>query len=232
MTGKRGEKSLWSRTSIAIRQDILKQALVSGVDINEVCNQALASATGIHYAPPQLEPEVPPSPVIVAKDGAPAGLPITAPPLSLHGIHPVINADDPRSASVVKQVPRPAPQKVPTALPGRVSPLEKAPAAIPPDPLPVPPRPKTKKPAQKKPVKAGKGSAIKRFISEATRRGDTDGRPVTKEDFYQAFASWCREHRISPVPDRKTVTIALKNRFAVTEKTIEGEPVWMNIRLR
>ena len=51
MTGKSGDDTLWSRTSIAIRQDILKQALVSGLDINEICNQALASATGIAYTP-------------------------------------------------------------------------------------------------------------------------------------------------------------------------------------
>jgi len=230
MTGTKGEDNPWSRTSIAIRQDILKQALVSGLDINEICNQALARATGIPYAPPGPEPDNPPLPVIIAKNGTVPGIPPAVPTTSSPGVHPVINADDPRAASAVKQAPRPARKKVPAALPGRVAVQEKAPAT-PPAPVANPPE-KPKASSQKKPSKAGKGQAIKRFIAEATARGDSDDGHVTKEALYEAFTRWCREHRVSPVPEKKAVTVALKNQFALKEKTIEGEPAWVNIRLR
>lgn len=230
MTGKKGEDTLWSRTSIAIRQDILKQALVSGLDINEICNQALASATGIPYAPPGQEPETPPLPVIVAKNGTVAKEATAARAAASPGVHPVINADDPRAASAIKQVPRPAQKNVPVALPGRVSVQEKTPV-IPPAPAKnLPEKPKT--PPEKKPSKARKGQALKRFIAEAAIRGDTENDQVTKETLYLAFARWCREHRITPVPDKKTVTIALKNQFALKETSLDGEPAWVSIRLR
>jgi hypothetical protein len=230
MTGKKGVDTLWSRTSIAIRQDILKQALVSGLDINEICNQALASATGIHYAPPGLKPENPPLPVIVVKNGPGTGKDPVVPTASSNTVHPVINADDPRAASAVKQAPRPPQKKVIAALPGRVSVQEKG--EKPPQVSAANPAEKTKMPVQKKPSKAGKEQAIKRFIADTAIRGDTEHDHVTKEELYQAFTRWCREHRITPVPDRKAVTTALKNKLALKEKILEGEPVWVNIRLQ
>lgn len=230
MTGKKGEDPTGGLTGIAIRQDILRQALVSGLDITEICNRALASATGIPYDPMRPEPVEPPAPVIVAKDGAAARTSGAALSASPDGIHPVINADDPRAASAVKQVPRPAKRNVPTALPGRAPIQEKPPAAR---SLPASaPRKKEKIPARKKPAKTGKGQALKQFIAEATIRGETEDDHVTKEALYQAFVRWCREHRITSVPEKKTVTIALKNQFAVKEKTLDGEPAWINIRLR
>jgi hypothetical protein len=231
MTGKKGEDVLWNRTSVAIRQDILKQALVSGLDINEICNQALAAATGIHYAPPQPEPAVPPSPVIIAKNGSAAKIPAATSPASPDGIHPVINADDPRAASAVMQVPRPVFPKIAKALPGRVSPPEKT--MVPPPPVhEIPHQQKAKRPVQKKPAKAGKNATIKRFIAEATIRGDTEDEHVTKEILYQAFSKWCSEHRIAPVPDKRSFTVTLKNQFALAEKILNGEPAWINIRVR
>ncbi len=230
MTGKKGDLSPGNLSGIAIRQDILRQALVSGLDIAEICNRALASATGIPYDPRGPEPDELPAPVIVAKDGAAAKAPGAALPSSSDGIHPVINADDPRAASAVKQVPRPAKRNVPTALPGRAPVPEKIPAS--PPPTASAPLKKEKIPARKKPAKAGKGQALKQFIAEATIRGETEDDQVTKEALYQAFARWCREHRITPVPEKKAVTIALKNQFAIKEKTLDGEPAWINIRLR
>jgi len=230
MTGKSGDDTLWSRTSIAIRQDILKQALVSGLDINEICNQALASATGIAYTPEGAEPKEPSAPVIIAKDGAAAKAPGAALPSSSDSLHPVINADDPRAASAVKQVPRPAKRHIPATLPARAPAPDKPPAS--PSPAASAPPKKEKIPARKKPAKAVKGQALKRFISEATIRGETEDDHVTKEALYQAFTRWCREHRITPVPEKKAVSIALKNQFAVKEKTLDGEPAWINIRLR
>lgn len=228
MTGKKGEALSGGLTGIAIRQDILRQAQVAGLDITEICNRALATATGIPYT--SLGPEEPAAPVIVAKDGAAARATAAASPSSPDIIHPVINADDPRAASVVKQVPRPAKRTVPAAVPGRAPVPEKPPAA-PSLPARVP-RKKENVPARKKPVKAGKGQVLKQFIAEATIRGETEDDHVTKEALYQAFSRWCREHRITPAPDKKAVTIALKNQFAVKEKSLDGEPAWVNIRLR
>lgn len=230
MTGKKGDDSLWSRTSIAVRQDILRQALVSGLDINEICNQALARETGIPYTPPGTHPEESPTPVIIAKNGAATKIPSAPPKAPSPVVHPVINADDPRSPSTVKEAPQPSRKKAPAALPGRVSVPETAPVT-PPAPAVKPPE-KSKAPSPKKPSKAKKGQEIKRFITEATIRGDTDEGHVTKETLYQAFTRWCREHRVTPVPEKKAVTVALKNQFAVKEKTVDGEPAWVNIRLR
>lgn len=81
----------------------------------------------------------------------------------------------------------------------------------------------------KKAATAKKVPAIKRFVSEMTSRGDGQ---VAKEALYQAFSQWCREHKITPVPDRKAVTVTLKNQLALVEKTDGGEPVWININLR
>lgn len=230
MTGKKGVASTGNLIGIAIRQDILRQAQVSGLDITEICNRALAGATGIPYTPEGPEPEEPPAPVIIAKDGGAARAQGAALPSSPDNLHPVINADDPRAASTVKQVPRPAKRTVPAALPGRVPVPEKIPAS--PPPAASAPVKKEKTPARKKPAKAGKGQALKQFIAEATIRGETEDDQVTKEALYLAFARWCREHRITPVPDKKAVTVALKNQFALKEKTLDGEPAWINIRLR
>lgn len=230
MTGKKGEALSGGLTGIAIRQDILRQAQVTGLDITEICNRALASATGIPYTSPGVEPEEPPAPVIVAKDGAAARATAAASPSSPDIIHPVINADAPRAASAVKQVPRPAKRSVPAALPGR-APISEKLKAVPSLPASAP-RKKENVPARKKPAKAGKGQALKQFIAEAAIRGETEEDHVTKEALYQAFSRWCREHRITPAPDKKAVTIALKNQFAVKEKTLDGEPAWVNIRLR
>ncbi|MEI8331293.1 MAG: hypothetical protein WCF90_06565 [Methanomicrobiales archaeon] len=48
---------------------------------------------------------------------------------------------------------------------------------------------------------------------------------------YQTFTRFCDEQKYAPVPDRKAFTIALKNKFAFLEKTINGVPSWVNVRL-
>jgi hypothetical protein len=233
MTAKKGRDVKWCQVTVVLREDVLAQAQASGVDISDLCNRALADAAGIRYVPQKSVDEIPAAPVIIAHDGAPAGgdtLPAIVPP---SGIHPVINADDPRAANAVKQAPRPPSLKTPAALPGRVSSPEKpvkAPAA-PSAPPSVPHMEKPKKP-EAGPEKKGKGSSIKKFMAEAIAREDADESRVSKDNLYQAFTRWCREHRITPVPDRKAFTIALKNRFAMKEKTVDGEPSWVNIRLR
>ena len=187
---------------MVLREDILAQAQASGVDISDLCNRALADAAGIRYVPQKPVDETPAAPVIIAHDGAPAGgdtLPAIVPP---SGIHPVINADDPRAASAVKQVPRPPSPKTPATLPGRVSSPDKpvkAPAA-PSAPPSVPHTEKPKKPGAG-PEKKGKGSAIKKFMAEAIVREDADESRVSKDNLYQAFIRWCRSTGSPPFPN-------------------------------
>jgi hypothetical protein len=234
MTAKKVQDPKWCETAVSIREDILAQARASGLDIAEVCNRALADATGIRYVPREPAAATPAAPVIIAQNGAPSAgdtIPVTVSPV---GMHPVINADDPRSATTVKQVPRTPSPKTPSALPGRVSSPEKppkAPAAMPAAPPLVPQMEKTMKP-EARPEKKGKGMAIKKFVIEAIVREDTDETRVAKAEMYEHFVRWCREHRITPVPDRKSLTVALKNQFALKEKTVEGEPSWVNVRLK
>lgn len=82
------------------------------------------------------------------------------------------------------------------------------------------------------PVKKGSAPDFRKFIADTLIRADEEHVSVTKDALYQAFARWCREHRVTPVPDRKTLTVALKNKFAFTENLVDGESSWVNIRLK
>jgi hypothetical protein len=235
MTAKKGLEGKWRQTTVLLRDDILTQAQAAGLDITDICNRALAGATGIRYPRKETGEAAPAAPVIIAQNGAsaagasipPPGLPEVPPPAP--GIHPVINADDPRAAVTVKQAPKPPVHKAPAALPGRVSAVEK-PGEVPAAPA-VPPREKPAKPAPAR-GKKGKGPAIRSFVDEAITREDAEESRVTKVAMYETFTRWCREHRIMDIPDRKAVTVALKNQFALKEKTVDGEPSWVNVRLK
>lgn len=230
MTAKKEVGAQWCQTTVVLREDILVQAQASGLDISDICNRALAGAAGIAYIPPEPVSPAPATPVIIAGNAA-AHRESISPEGSASGVHPVINADDPHSPVTVKQVPRQPAPKQPPVLPGRVSPQDKK-TEVPPVPAPVAAAPKTKK-TDTRPGKRGtaKESPIKRFVAEVISRDDGQETPVPKDLLYQAFSRWCREHKITPVPDRRAVTVALKNQFAMTEKTVGGEPCWMNIRL-
>jgi hypothetical protein len=230
MTAKMEQSLKWHETTVVLREDILALALASGLDINDLCNRAVASAAGIRYIP-QIPADVPAAaPVIIAHNGAAADGAAISPVNPAAGIHPVINADDPKAVTTVKQVPRPPAQKAPATLPGRVSSTEKTPKA-PAVPATAPRAGKPGKP-ENRPEKKGKGSAIKKFVAESIVREEAEESHVTKDALYQAFARWCREHRITPVPDRRAITVILKNQFALKEKTVDGEPSWVNVRLK
>jgi len=220
----------WCQTTVVLREDILVQAQASGLDINDLCNRALAGAAGILYPPKKPAALDPAEPVIVVHDGGSAKMEQIVPSVASGEIHPVINADDPRAASAVKQVSRPPSPKAPAALPGRVSTPDKKQL----DPGTMTRQSPAVKPGkpEKRQEKRGKGSPVKRFVAEAIIREEEDGGHVTKEVLYQAFSRWCREHRVTPVPDRRALTTALKNQFAMSERPIDGEPSWMNIRIR
>jgi hypothetical protein len=93
-----------------------------------------------------------------------------------------------------------------------------------------------KGPAARKDKKAtGKKSRhelLKMFFASEVAREDAPGAGVSKDVMYETFARWCREKRILPVPDRRSLTVALKNQFALQETVIEGVPSWTGIRLK
>lgn len=229
MTAKRGPGIRWCKTSVVLREDILKRAQAEGIDINDLCNRALAGATGIPYPFGKPASPIPSESVIVTDNVKKGNEEIPAPAIRSEDIHPVINADDPRAATVVKQVPRAPVPKIPPALPGRVSPPEtvpQVPRAVP----TIQPEKKSRAPDSRKEPK-GKGGVIKRFVADAIVRED-EYTGVSKEDLYQAFSRWCREHRITPIPDRRALTVILKNQFAMKETMVNSEPSWINIRLK
>jgi len=231
MTAKNGGEGRWCPVTVAIKEEILTAAQSAGIDIQDLCNRALAGAAGIPYIPEPREKKPESAPVIVADPC----VPITD-KSDLHGktgdrLHPVINADDPKARTAVKLLPKPKAGSPQVSLPGRVSPPEK-PLPVPPAPALVPPPEKPKKAAAGKAGKRQKISPIGKFVAERIARDDGEECHISKDTLYAAFTQWCRERRITPVPDRRTVTVTLKNQFAMTESTIAGEPSWINARIR
>lgn len=234
MTEPVGKAAGWCQTTVAIREDLLAAARSAGLDIQDLCNRALADAAGIRYKPEPNKREESPEPVIIIETSLPqadAKKPESAAGTS---VHPVINADDPKARAAVKGLHREKPVPKPAALPGRVSPPERPrksdlPAQAVPAPSPITEKPKRIS-GGKAPKRSGK-SPIRQFVTEHIVRDDGEDCHVSKEALYAALTQWCRERRIA-APDRRAVTVALKNQFAMTEATVNGEPSWTNARLR
>jgi hypothetical protein len=233
MTGKKETGPTWQHTTVVLRSDIYRQALERGIDISDACNRALATLTGSGYDRQQLEEIPAPPPVIIAKNGSSPHTSEEPKKGTSPKLHPVINADDPAALAKVVQAKTPvkkAPEELPTPLPvpAPATPKEKPVAA---------PLATTKKAAAPKgrdapAKKRTKGDALKTFFSSKIARTDDAEAPVSKDELYELFARFCRDHRITPVPERKTVTVALKNQFALTEKLVDGTPCWTGIRLK
>jgi hypothetical protein len=233
MTGKKEESgATWHHTTVVLREDIYRQALEQKIDISDACNRALASLTGSEYHRQQRK-EVPAQPpVIIARVGS-------SPPVAgelkkspSQKLHPVINADDPAAAAGVVQAKAQPVKKAlaepPVTDPASVSPEEKPVSA---------PAVTMKKAAGKKGTaisskKRSKGDALKIFFSSKIARTDDAGDTMGKDELYELFARFCRDNRITPVPERRSVTVALKNQFALTEKLVDGTPCWTGIRLK
>ncbi len=210
-------------TTVNLQSDIYEQALGLGIDISDACNRALAGLTGVAYR----GPERPALPVIIAREGA---LPQThAGAKRAAALKPVINADDPAAPAAVQRAKKAkkAPAERPVPAPSSALPEEASAAA---------PLPAQKKAAGAKERGAAKrrakGDALKAFFSSKIARTDDPESALGKDEFYELFARFCREHRLAPVPDRRAVTVALKNRFAVTEKVVNGTPSWTGIHLK
>jgi hypothetical protein len=219
---------------VVLREDIYRQALVQGIDISDACNRAIASLTGREYHRQEREEVPPPQPVIIARAGSSPHAPGELKKSRSQKLHPVINADDPAAPARVVQA--------------KAQPLKKAPAE-PPAPLPAPapvspeekpvadPAATTKKAAVPRghtasSKKRSKGDTLKTFFSSTIARTDDAGDRVGKDDLYEIFIRFCHDHRITPVPERRAVTVTLKNQFALTEKLVDGTSCWTGIRLK
>jgi hypothetical protein len=221
MSKKKVSSGSLEHVKVQIRSDLLFLAHEQHLDISEECNVALARRLGVEYTgahPPHSAQE---APVMAAHVPAPKR-PV---------LRPVINADDPATpAQVLREKADPAASKphavhhphIPTGTPSPV----------------IPPR--TAEPVQGKPGKPAadkkrKENSIKKFVSSRIVRADDDDGTdaiIPKDELFQRFEDWCRDHAITPVPDRRAFTIALKNQYVIAERTIGGTPYWVNIRLK
>jgi hypothetical protein len=230
MTGKKETDISWRHTSVVLRADIFSKAHEQGIDISNVCNMALAEMLGVDYRPQHLNNVPVTRPVIIAQNASAAEGKVHAQGTHPAGHSPVINADDPAASLTVraekqKTKTRPAPKETE---PVTAPPEKKEVVPLPPS-APAAPAGKAKKPAA---GKAQKDNGLKKFVSTKIARSDTGDAVVSKDDMYQAFARFCREHKIAQVPDQKAFSIALKNKFAFFDKTISGNPSWVNVRLK
>jgi hypothetical protein len=233
MTGKKDEGgATWHHTTVVLREDIYRQALEQKIDISDACNRALASLTGSKYPRHQPEEVSAPPPVIIARVGSAPPAPGEIKKSPSQKLHPVINADDPASpARVVQAKAQPVKKALaepPLPDPASLSPEEKPVGA----PAAPPKRGAVKKGTTTSPKKRSRGDALKIFFSSKIARTDDAGDSMGKDELYELFARFCRDNRITPVPERRSVTVALKNQFALTEKLVDGTACWTGIRLK
>lgn len=227
MAAKKEPGRAWRTTTVLVRADIFTQAQEQGIDISDTCNRALADLFGMDYHQQQLDSVPVPPPVIIAKNGGVQDSVSRTPQKSPQP--PVINADDPKAAGTIagnKRQPVKKPAASPPPQPAAPAP-EKPPADTSRKGAAPAPAAKGKKTA---PKKAEKGDVIKKFIAATIVREDDTSAVIAKEDLYQIFSRWCREQKVSTVPDQKALTIALKTRFAFTDTNASGKPCWKNVR--
>ena len=224
MTGKTGPASTWHHTDVILRSDIFHMAQEQGIDIGDVCNRALADRIGIDYRQKHSGGADIAKPVIIVRNDRSA-LPIVCAPLVPQpAVHAVINADDPSAVTKVKQAKR-LPVKKPVIEISVPAPPDEnvAPESI------TTPLARERKSTGKKKTQQG---AVKQFLSAKISREDAENLKVSKDDLYGIFNRWCHDHRISPVPDQRSLTKALKNQFAIPDKMVDGVSSWIGIRLK
>jgi len=239
MTSQHSGDTKWRQTTVVIRSDIYASAQERKLDISDECNRMLADKLGIDYSQ-QTIPEVRESPVIIAKEQATAG---TGSGGSGKQIHPVMNAEDPATPTRLLKLKRepvhrrkPEPAQV-TAEGGITAPSAGLPAkvkaALPPSGREQPGGRASKGSPQKK----GREDLIRKFLADHVQRtdtGDGENARIVKDDLYQLFSRWWKAHAAkgAGVPDRRTFSVALKNRFAIEESTKGGVQYWESVRLR
>jgi len=231
---KRGAQ--WRHTSVLIRADIFATVHEQGVNISDECNRALAALVGIDYHQQQLEEEAPINPVIIARDGKTTPATQEQNPEN-RPLPPVLNADDPTAPATVLQQKKDHParhrEKKSAVDSGQGQKTQQEPSS---HPAPQAPLPGSRKKEQAKPSKRkGGDAAIRRFVSTKVMRADAEssgGGVVPKDEMYQRFARWCKENSVSPIPDKRSFSVTLKNRFAVQETTTNHVPCWLNVTLK
>jgi hypothetical protein len=223
MTEKNDPAARWHSLEIQLRADLYERARERGIDIGDLCNRALTDALGPDHRDAQSC--MLPASVIIARDGGSPGVPAALPVPAAKALHPVINAEDPSASTKVKLAKRqpaavPQPQDTKPAPPGITPPKE------------LPEKGKDIRRQKKVPVRKTRQDLMKMFFASSVSREDDGGEGTSKEAMYEAFARWCREHRIQPVPDRRALTVALKNQFALQETELHGVPSWVGVRLK
>ena len=223
MAGKKERNTLWRQTTVVIRADILEQANLQKIDISETCNLALAEKLGIDYRQQKIPEGIIPGPVIIASDGKPVLPDHDQQKPGATPVPAIINADDPQAAKTLKvrhilkekparDIQVPVPEK--EALQHRI---------------PSPAAGKANKPASQQKKKI---DAAKKFFTAMILREDTETALIAKDEMYYTFERWCRDHRILPVPDKKSFSVTLKNQYAVKEKMVNGTPMWTGVRVK
>ena len=228
MAGKKESTTQWRQTSVVIRADILDQALLQKIDISESCNLAIAERLGIDYRQQKIPEGIVTEPVIIAVNGKPV-LPDHASSKPAAPVPAIINADDPHAVKKIKSrhLPgEPPARDVPVTAPLPVSASEtEAPVSL------SPPR-TTGKGKRPFPPRKKKDDTIKKFFTSMILREEPETALIGKDDMYYTFERWCRDHRMLPVPDRKSFHVTLKNQFAVKEKIVNGTPMWIGVRVK
>jgi hypothetical protein len=229
MSGKSDPGDQWRQTSVVIRSDIWLKAVEMGLDISDELNRRLAGRLGIEYRHEQPADLPLPESIAGGADTKVKREPESRLKLQTPVLHPVINADDPAAATKVRKAKRQLPPEpvqvvpVPAASPQPetdLSPLQSVPN--------IPRKGEAKK---GEPKRKSKDEALKKFVTTRITRVDADDAIVSKDDMYEAFTRWCRDHRITAVPERKVFATMLKNKFAIAEKNIGGTSCWVHVRL-
>ena len=194
----------WQQVPVLLQSDLVAAAESKRLDISDECNRALAARPGIAYRAPAKAPAGHPAPAAAA---------------------PVINAEDPMVPGKVLREKKE--KKAVVAAQRREPVLPKAAASVPLVAVPA-------KPAAKGKGKGRKGDAIQRFVSTRIVREAEEGPDaiVAKDELYQRFERWCRDQDYAAIPERRVFSVALKNKYAFSERTVGGAPSWVGLRLK
>ena len=243
MTSQQPGSVRWRQTTILIRTDIFEAARTSGTDISRECNRALAGMLGIDFSQQEI-PEHAGNPVIIAKEGA-AGMKGSGGRAASKQLHPVLNAEDPQArAHLLKMKKGPAARQEPGPAPGPAGvqgdtprdPEAGEPADVPAPVAPAHPAAR-KKPEGKARGKKGKDDPVRRFVTNRILRTEPGGKEpdrIAKDELYSLYVRWHKENagKSGTLPDKRTFTVALKNRFAMEETVADGIRYWKNVKLR
>jgi hypothetical protein len=229
MSGKKDSDGQWRQTSVIIRSDILLKAAEMGLDISDELNRRLAELVGIDYLQQQPARQSLPDLTGYAANYGIKRIAGTKQKSQSHVLHPVINADDPAAAAKVRKAKRELPpEPVPAIAVPDTSPLVETGASL----LHEVPGISPKRSAKSgDPKRKGKDEILRKFITMRITRIDSDDAVVSKEDMYLTFTRWCRDHRITPPPERRVFATLLKNKFAINDKTVNGTSYWVNVQL-